>query len=736
MAIASIKFIQGLNVGVLGQVLEGVVNQLVTVENAVDPAIKSWRIELLDVGPGSTVLIGEIGSNSNDSTPIATFLPDVSGSFRVRTTVWDSPDFLGVGVVDIRNFMIRGNQFFLPPYQKDPDPLPTLASGRPTAQANETNVNGTERGWHGDGSDGLLADFVKKVDNVFPISTSRPSSFVGVTGSTGEPLAAFPLQALVANTDILLFGMLNPVFQKTGVAGIGITEVFFPDPLAATKFQYDDAVFDGSNIYIVGGDQSGLNGFIQSMVITPSFGFGAVNVIDALAVLQSIEYDNQGYVWASTAAGNIYRVAIADLSTIVDTLAVGGPISIIRIDRNGANFLDEQPRGFFSDQTTNDIKRFTLQATPAVDATFAAGAPMRALSVGGHGELYFGALQEVHRINVDLTTGLVSHTAIPYWDGLNSIDWLSTEAGEFLFVSAENAEGDIVVAQLDTATLAVVGLTRLSTTHENVGFKNAPVTRANDSGSGIWVADTHYGDFTTKVAGSFYRITPFTSVFRLAGNLGNVIGGSNTLTDVSKDFIASGVQIGDLIVNDSEGASRFYHVVTAVNTHSLDFTPIYSSTSTSSLNYEVYKPMTTQQVPLPGPKKLELIVSEWKPYDAPFVGVNGAASLGNGKVLAYYKQYGDTLDLQFGFLRGSTTVIDPAGTVVPLPPNFILDLDKLPSLPGQAMVHGIFGDALSANGGVFDLAFTYGVGATLTDLSIIPVGDPATIRLSVPIKLF
>jgi len=164
---ALIQFDQG-GPGTPGQAFVGSTGSLVTVTNDDNTNVNSWQIDLVYTPPGSAVPVAiPLAFNDANNTPTATFTPDVRGSYRLVTTVWAVINRTGNNYdVDIRNFIILlSNGLVLPPYQKDPDKLPTLASGRPGAKPNETNINGSEFGWAGDGTDGLLAQAITMISD-------------------------------------------------------------------------------------------------------------------------------------------------------------------------------------------------------------------------------------------------------------------------------------------------------------------------------------------------------------------------------------------------------------------------------------------------------------------------------------------------------------------------------------------------------------------------------------------
>ena len=172
-ATALIRFVQSILVGPNGQALIGTIGVTVTVENSDNTDVAEWLIELLyvepnsilgPIPPGTPVILGQAINN----TPSATFDPDVSGSYRVRLTVWDA---LGTPNVDIRVFSVPlpGHGIILPPYQKRPDPLPLPGSGNPAAKPEEMNFDDQPYGWCGDDSHQLLNQTLIRLDGIAPV---------------------------------------------------------------------------------------------------------------------------------------------------------------------------------------------------------------------------------------------------------------------------------------------------------------------------------------------------------------------------------------------------------------------------------------------------------------------------------------------------------------------------------------------------------------------------------------
>lgn len=222
MAVALILFDQG-GPGTAGQAFEGTVSGgLVTVTNGGDnTGVISWEVELLDTPAGSAVATGVIGA-ALTATPSATFTPDVSGSYRVQLTVNEASS----SDVDIRNFGIRnGRGIIVPPYQKDPDPLPLPYTLEPTAKPDEQNYGGQDRGWAGGETDGLLTQhFLTHGDLPFATATASP-----ITLSIDDPpLTIVNLDAVGGNASLILpldarAGQVIEVFAAGASTGRVIT---------------------------------------------------------------------------------------------------------------------------------------------------------------------------------------------------------------------------------------------------------------------------------------------------------------------------------------------------------------------------------------------------------------------------------------------------------------------------------------------------------------------------------
>lgn len=200
-ATALIVYDQG-GPGPAGEAFEGTLaGGAVTVTNDDNTDVASWAITLLDVPPGSALVPGVLGT-ADSGTPSANFTPDVAGTYRVLLDVYASAGLTGQTSQDIRDFGVRNARgIIIPAYQKNPDPLPLPSSGASNAKPDEQNYGGQGRGWTGDGSDGLMHQFMTTYDDLpFQTVTSTP---VNLT-ATGAPLVYVDHVTVGADTTVNL----------------------------------------------------------------------------------------------------------------------------------------------------------------------------------------------------------------------------------------------------------------------------------------------------------------------------------------------------------------------------------------------------------------------------------------------------------------------------------------------------------------------------------------------------
>jgi len=165
MITALIKLTQDITVGE-GVAIAGVADTLVEVGNVDNENVQSWKIELVYVPPGSSVVPAMLAQNPNDSEPYASFTPDtIPGSYRLILKVYTGINYTGTEDVDIRNFVLKDplQSIVFPPYQGVPPKLPVPGSGGLGAKPDELNLEGQPYGWDGYGDEGLLLDFMRRV---------------------------------------------------------------------------------------------------------------------------------------------------------------------------------------------------------------------------------------------------------------------------------------------------------------------------------------------------------------------------------------------------------------------------------------------------------------------------------------------------------------------------------------------------------------------------------------------
>lgn len=86
---AIIRLTQGSNSVTGSDLVGGLAGGLVTVSSGDNTDVDSWSIELLEIPPGSGLSVGVLAA-ATSATPVATFTPDVTGSYRIELTVVDN----------------------------------------------------------------------------------------------------------------------------------------------------------------------------------------------------------------------------------------------------------------------------------------------------------------------------------------------------------------------------------------------------------------------------------------------------------------------------------------------------------------------------------------------------------------------------------------------------------------------------------------------------------------------
>ena len=284
-ATALIQFLQAPFTGLSGQVLVGIAGVVpITIQNTNNVGVASWQIDLVYTPPGSVVSVATpLAFSNNSNTPTdSSVLPDMPGCYRYVLKVWDVINRVGLPTdVDIRNFAILdADGTILPPYQNDPQPLPTLASGLPGAKPNEMNINGSELGWVGDGTDGLLAQILQKHINP-PLRTAQAQE--SLVADSLVPFLNFPLAVVFDGTSVWVL-KTNGGFVLGGIdtAGWGVAKI---DPV---RLVYTENLSLGDGGAAVGDPVPGFDIFDKLLWTgTQLFAFG-FNPISNEAVAQEI----------------------------------------------------------------------------------------------------------------------------------------------------------------------------------------------------------------------------------------------------------------------------------------------------------------------------------------------------------------------------------------------------------------------------------------------------------------
>lgn len=163
--VALLKFTQGALVGD-GEALRVVPGVPVNIGNSNNSGVQSWRINLVYTPPGGGVSpVSPLASNAADNTPTASVIPDaVPGCYRVQIFVYSGPNYTGDWEQDIRNFAVPVpvTGVIYPPYQAMPPKLPLPGTGLLNEKPDELNFGFQPYGWDGEGTDGLVLDFMRK----------------------------------------------------------------------------------------------------------------------------------------------------------------------------------------------------------------------------------------------------------------------------------------------------------------------------------------------------------------------------------------------------------------------------------------------------------------------------------------------------------------------------------------------------------------------------------------------
>ena len=226
-AVALIVFNQG-GPGTAGEAFEGTLaGGIVTATNDDDTDVASYEFTMLDVPPDSAVPTGVITSGAPPST--ASFTPDVAGSYRVRLKV--TAVSTGLTDTDIRIFGVRNARgIIIPPYQRNPDPLPLLGTGIAGEKPDEQNYGGQARGWAGDRASGQLEQFMTTYDDLpykqisgtpyTAIPGEAPCYLVDMTAVGSDAVLNLPVSGWRANQRIRIHAYGNSAYTLTVNPGV------------------------------------------------------------------------------------------------------------------------------------------------------------------------------------------------------------------------------------------------------------------------------------------------------------------------------------------------------------------------------------------------------------------------------------------------------------------------------------------------------------------------------------
>lgn len=213
-AVALITFTQNSVTGTAGRAYVGATGLPVTVTNASNTDVASWKVELAYAPPGSALEVvpgtPTVLASANNNSPSALFTPDVPGSYRIVLTVYASSGQTGQNSVDIRNFVVptANRGLIIPPYQKLPDPLPLPASGESDAKPEEMNYGGQPYGWAGNTSQPGLDQVLRSIDlgAQFHVRTPNVTSSTSVTAGYSPRLIPVDTQhaSWAANSTVTL----------------------------------------------------------------------------------------------------------------------------------------------------------------------------------------------------------------------------------------------------------------------------------------------------------------------------------------------------------------------------------------------------------------------------------------------------------------------------------------------------------------------------------------------------
>jgi hypothetical protein len=422
--------------------------------------------ELLDKPAGSTALL------SASTVQVVTFVPDLPGSYRIRLTVngGGTGNIQGkiaavtkdaVGVITRRGWRI-------PAYNENKE--------SPNEDNFDHGSGPNTRGWN-PAYEFIFNDILASLGGVVPpIGAHLSGEVLGIAGVTGGDAFLNPTMVISDGTRILVPDGFSS-FSGTGGFHIarldGTGDVLLDTNLGAFpvgQLIYTDIVSSGSQLWLFGVSKAG-NGFILEVISGVTITYGIENDISPGDSLISADFDGTN-LWAVSAnSGTLYQINPATPGIPLNSVVGGVAAGVLRIDTNGANYGDSNPRGFVFDLTGFQLVRFTLSPI-AADAFLALATGISGLAVGVgafSGVVFYNSdPTSIAKSNVDLVTGQISNGIIGTFDtGIHSVDY--EPSTDKLWVTGENAS-NIVVARIDPGSLIVESSVTLETDGVNFGY--------------------------------------------------------------------------------------------------------------------------------------------------------------------------------------------------------------------------------------------------------------------------
>jgi hypothetical protein len=558
-AVALIKFTQGVLVGTPGQVLIGQIGTSVLVENDVNTDVASWQIDLVYTPPGSALPISiPLAFNNNSNTPLVNFTPDIFGPYRLELKVWEVLNRVGTPVdSDIRVFWIREprHNSLIPPYQNDPIPKLTIASGEPGAKFNELNVSGQEFGWDGRGTAGLVHDLLKILasSNYDLLPYPVAEGVAAPIGVGGAPIGRAPIIKEVSSFtstnldpngfDPRLFNPVASIYDGTfvvtvssqrgrsGYARFNPTTNRYEDGFessAGIGLTILDMVSLGTTIWVVGYRWNPSTDFLEGVIVgfTSGGSPSPMFVIRSDAPLTSIDFDGT-HLWAASSGSPdiLYKIHPSSLGVPVASLVItAGEGDTVRADPNGANYGDTNPRVYVSGAGGGLVRRITAVGAPTVDGTVGTFTNRPRIATGGgfiwlvDGFILGKFLPDPFVISTIKTYGV--YYPLP---GVNTLSvdpltgkvWLSgvgpiARFGDGSTSPYQQSRANTVLLQVNPSTLAVEANVVLPTgiplsDWEDLEYGTGPQNKMLFLGDSVFVTDPSYGNPQGN-QGSLYRV--------------------------------------------------------------------------------------------------------------------------------------------------------------------------------------------------------------------------------------